>query len=31
MSAFIRVIGQYDFLAEFEPGVSIYSTTCCTR
>lgn len=24
MSAFIRGIGQYDFLAEFEPGVGIY-------
>ncbi|HKE43416.1 MAG TPA: TonB-dependent receptor, partial [Steroidobacteraceae bacterium] len=24
MSAFIRGIGQYDFLAEFEPGVAIY-------
>lgn len=24
MSAFIRGIGQYDFLPEFEPGVSIY-------
>jgi iron complex outermembrane receptor protein len=24
MSAFIRGVGQYDFLAEFEPGVGIY-------
>jgi hypothetical protein len=24
MSAYIRGIGQYDFLPEFEPGVAIY-------